>query len=243
MKEMLEEIAAEIMAPTTSWTRELVDGPEEQADLFKGIGQEWTLQVIAAGPARLGTAVSKKRLVVMKLTDELAEVRREPSSRGAPVKRVYMPHAGHFIGAQDCSFHINTYVATGYIVSTVGEYRPSIVFDGPGAEGMRPRRDDDPPKGLGYPEAESMYETMVFKAKRAAVDYECCPYRMSDASGVDSERYATSHDAMLGHEAMCKKWERKKKLNLKVNAKEGDVKKTEQRRLIKSFLNGKTVRA
>ena len=36
---------------------------------------------------------------------------------------IWMPHPGHFIGASNCKFIMNTYV-NGYIVSTVGEYFP-----------------------------------------------------------------------------------------------------------------------
>lgn len=39
--------------------------------------------------------------------------------------RIYMPHAGHFCGSDDCRFHLNTYV-NGYIVSTIGEYWPPV---------------------------------------------------------------------------------------------------------------------
>lgn len=122
------------------------------------------------------------------------------------MKRVYMAHPGHFIGGADCAFHLNTYVASGYIVSTVGEYRPKVVFEG---DGIRPRRDDDPPKGLGYPEETSLYETMVFKAKKSSTT--CCPWRMESGHELDSKRYATPDAAAKGHEAFCKKWERKKR--------------------------------
>jgi hypothetical protein len=78
-----------------------------------------------------------------------------------------MAHAGHFICGDSCSFHLSTYVETGYIVSTVGEYRPSAILEGEYPnQTIRARRDADPPHSLGFPEKESMYETMVFRAKK-----------------------------------------------------------------------------
>lgn len=38
---------------------------------------------------------------------------------------IWMPHAGHFCGGNECRFRLNTYV-NGYIVSTVGEYLPPL---------------------------------------------------------------------------------------------------------------------
>jgi hypothetical protein len=121
-----------------------------------------------------------------------------------------MAHAGHFICGDSCSFHLSTYVETGYIVSTVGEYRPSAILEGEYPnQTIRARRDADPPRSLGFPEKESMYETMVFKAKK--VDSACCPYRMVSGSELDSKRYADADAAAKGHEAFCRRWERKKR--------------------------------
>ena len=120
--------------------------------------------------------------------------------------RIYMPHPGHFIGGQSCCFHLNTYV-NGYIVSTVGEYAPSHVFEN-GA--MRPRRDDDPVEPFGYPRESSLYETMVFRAKKSEetdAKWQCCPWRQADGHDLDFKRYATATDAVAGHEAMLKKYE------------------------------------
>jgi hypothetical protein len=126
------------------------------------------------------------------------------------VKRVYMPHAGHFIGGDSCSFHLSTYVATGYIVSTVGEYRPSAIVEGEyPSQTIRARRDADPPRGLGYPEETSLYETMVFGAKK--VNNACCPWKMVSGSELDSKRYGTPEEAAKGHEAFCRRWEKKRK--------------------------------
>lgn len=125
--------------------------------------------------------------------------------------RVYMAHAGHFIGGASCRFVLNTYVPTGYIVSTVGEYCPSVVFDGPRGSlnrAMRPRRDNDPPEELGFsgdPERPALFETMVFRA--VADDSKCCPWRQESGSELDGARYSTSDEAAEGHEAMCRKWE------------------------------------
>lgn len=37
---------------------------------------------------------------------------------------IWMPHPGHFCAASACRFVLNTYVPTGFIISTIGEYYP-----------------------------------------------------------------------------------------------------------------------
>ena len=121
--------------------------------------------------------------------------------------RIYMPHPGHFIASFDCRFRLNTYVPTGYIVSTVGEYAPPHVATYDPDDPLRDRDyQRDPFQEIGL---YRLFETMVFKAKKTKA--ECCPYEADVERGeVDFEGYNTSGDAMRGHEAMCLKWEKKR---------------------------------
>lgn len=114
---------------------------------------------------------------------------------------VYMPHPGHFICAQDCCFFLNTYV-NGYIVSTVGELLYGSDRALPDSERAKRKWR---PLGAG---ADSLYETMVFPAKRAGrpAKYMCCPWEASDFSGIDSQRYATATAAAEGHAAFVAKY-------------------------------------
>lgn len=118
---------------------------------------------------------------------------------------VWMGHAGHFIGSRYCGFHLNTYVE-GFIVSTVGEYRPSVVFeDGK----LRARKDADPLEPLGY-QADSFYETMVFPAKQAQGEAAlCCPWTAADWGNLEGQRYSTPGAAYAGHLAMIEKYSAK----------------------------------
>ena len=123
-------------------------------------------------------------------------------------ERVWMGHPGHFIGGSDCRYHLNTYV-NGYIVSTVGEYCPSTVYE---RGTFRARRGDDPPEPLGSGK-ESLYETVVFEATRREPDdmdagfKSCCPWFQASGDCLDSRRYATADDAAAGHAEMLEKWE------------------------------------
>lgn len=103
---------------------------------------------------------------------------------------LWMPHAGHFILGRSCGFRLNTYV-NGYIVSTVGELKyPRDAEDAP-----------DRPLGAGK---DSLYETMVFKAKKSKE--KCCPYQQVDGNTLDSARYKTAEAAVKGHHEMLAKW-------------------------------------
>lgn len=104
-------------------------------------------------------------------------------------KWIWMPHAGHFIAASNCSFRLNTYVG-GYIVSTIGEYVPRSGVTG-GAEFEE----------IG---CDRLYETMVFKSRKSG--YKCCPFEMKNCSEIDFKGYKTSKEAMKGHYKLCKKW-------------------------------------
>lgn len=131
-------------------------------------------------------------------------------------KTVWMPHPGHFVCANDCRFHLNTYV-NGYIVSTVGEYWPDssvrrlhaqlndIVIKGEGDDWDRNYF-----KKFGYEEigAGRKYETMVFKA--VMVKNTCCPYRANHDKMFDFSGYNDAEAAYLGHMKMIRKWSKKK---------------------------------
>jgi len=107
---------------------------------------------------------------------------------------LWMPHAGHFILGRNCGFRLNTYV-NGFIVSTVGELRHSG------------DREDDPDRPLGAGK-DSLYETMVFKAKKSR--QKCCPYQQVDGTALDSTRYKTAEAATVGHHKLLAKWGRMK---------------------------------
>jgi hypothetical protein len=127
----------------------------------------------------------------------------------------WMPHPGHFIGGNNCRFHLNTYVGE-YIVSTVGEYLPdSAVREilaksrGIELEGKGDYREYDYLKKNGYEKLglDRLYETMVFKAGPSKDP--CCPFRATDFSNLDFDGYNTPEDAFKGHLAMCDKWSQK----------------------------------
>jgi len=110
----------------------------------------------------------------------------EAPEPGTQVEWVWMGHAGHFIGSQDCQFHLNTYV-NGYIVSTIGEYLPK----------PEPRRSDWHEIGYGR-----TYETFVFTAEPG--ELECCPWVASNWSEIDSRGYTDVGEASRGHLEMCR---------------------------------------
>ncbi len=129
---------------------------------------------------------------------------------------VWMPHPGHFICAQDCKFHLNTYV-NGYIVSTVGEFLPDssvreIFAESRGIKlkGKGDERKHDYLKKIGFEEigCERKYETMVFTGKKAEVSpcSSCCPYIVDEYRELDMKGYNDPGKAYRGHIEMCKKW-------------------------------------
>jgi hypothetical protein len=100
------------------------------------------------------------------------------------MSRRYFGHAGHFIGAPSCRFHLHTHVH-GYCVSTVGDYHPA----------HKPH--DGPAEQIGY---DRLYETMVFKL---GPDDE--PINWTE---IEMEGYADDEEADAGHEAMVQRVER-----------------------------------
>lgn len=93
---------------------------------------------------------------------------------------------GHFIGAPDCCFHLHTTVRGKFRVSTVGCYHPASEREG---------RKVGPVREIGY---QRLFETMVFKMRRGAVDY----------AGIDMAGYNNERDAEAGHAAMVAKYAR-----------------------------------
>ena len=132
---------------------------------------------------------------------------------------VWMPHAGHFICANKCEFHLNTYIGK-YIVSTVGELWPergvreihARICDPEWLKNNCSFRGDDFDyaymKRFGYEDigCDRKYETIVFKAKKAKEKNSCCPYRIIVSQEVDMQGYNNPEDAYKGHLRLCNKW-------------------------------------
>ena len=134
-----------------------------------------------------------------------------------------MPHAGHFICANKCQFHLNTYVGK-YIISTVGELWNergvreihAQVYDSKWlADNMHLKGDyfdNAYMKRFGYEEigCDRKYETMVFKAKKTM--HKCCPYGIVVSKDVDMQGYNNADDAKIGHYKLCNKWSKPSKV-------------------------------
>lgn len=67
---VLDEIRTTI-PKVPQWTKEPL---EHGAILYAGTVDGWHLQVAALGEARMGTAVQASKLLIVKLTDELAQL-------------------------------------------------------------------------------------------------------------------------------------------------------------------------
>lgn len=136
---------------------------------------------------------------------------------------IWMPHAGHFILSDKCRFHLNTYLPSGYIVSTVGELWNERAVRDIHAEVVDPiwygeNRDFKGDiydaafmKKFGFQDIgyNRKYETMVFKAKKNHdPKWQCCPYEAVIGQDVDMDGYNTGVEAFKGHTEMCEKWEK-----------------------------------
>ena len=111
-------------------------------------------------------------------------------------ERKYLGRPGHFVGADNCRFHLHTHVA-GYCVSTVGDYRPPHVWD-ESMGGLRAREREDPMDEIGH---RRFFETMVFLLTESGDDVQ-------DWQEVDFAAYATTAEADAGHEQMVSRVER-----------------------------------
>ena len=132
-------------------------------------------------------------------------------------------HAGHFICAQWCRFHLCTVVG-GYLVSTVGEYWPyrevreihAKVYD-PGwlADNQHLKGDTFDAaymKRFGFETigCDRKYETMVFRAGKPCTFKDCrCGLPTIDGSELDFGGYNNAGEAAKGHYTLCQKWDKK----------------------------------
>jgi hypothetical protein len=133
---------------------------------------------------------------------------------------VWMPHPAHLIVAQDCRFHLATYLPNGYIVSTVGEYWPdrqvrqihAEVFDLTWHLANKDRKGDDYDhaymehfgyESLGF---DRIYESMVFKGKVAGEGCPACPYVIESGSNLDFAGFNDAGEAYKGHLELCDAW-------------------------------------
>jgi hypothetical protein len=66
LDEIREAIGAATWRPKEPLDREAV--------LYGGTASDWTVQVVALGEARMGTAVHAKKLLIVKMTDEFSEL-------------------------------------------------------------------------------------------------------------------------------------------------------------------------
>jgi len=101
--------------------------------------------------------------------------------------RRHWDRPAHFIGSAECHFGM-TDVVSGFIISTVGDYRPF---------GER--------KKIG---SYRFYETLVFRdSGRRCEREDCCGGIPEPASWseIDGEGYQTEEEAREGHARMIKK--------------------------------------
>ena len=104
---------------------------------------------------------------------------------------LWQGHAGHFICADRCAFHMATTVGE-FLVSTVGEYRSPLRS-----------KDSDPWEEIGY---RRLYETMVFKVAGRQAD-GCA--EVADYSEIEMEGYNDSESASAGHMRLCQEMQDK----------------------------------
>lgn len=99
-------------------------------------------------------------------------------------------HAGHFIGASRCLFHLHTRIGD-YRISTVGNYFP--------------REGDDEPTTVGI---ARLYETYVFRISGECSDCDppCGQGEVEDWSEIDALPANYADAAEANHLIMCKKY-------------------------------------
>ena len=127
-------------------------------------------------------------------------------------------HAGHFICANDCRFHLCTQVGK-YLVSTVGEMFPDsnvreIIAKTRGVvlEGIGDARRADYMKKIGFEEIGygRKYETMVFAAGNPCDAKGCnCGLPSINGSEIDSAIANDAKTATEGHRRLVEKYRRK----------------------------------
>jgi hypothetical protein len=129
-------------------------------------------------------------------------------------------HAGHFICAQWCRFHLCTKVGP-WLISTVGEYWPERGSREIHAKVYKPAwlvanqqlRGDDfdhaymKEFGFAYIGYDRKYETMVFRAGDPCVSKDCgCGLPQISGLELDFTGYNKAWDAARGHMMLCQKW-------------------------------------
>jgi hypothetical protein len=128
-------------------------------------------------------------------------------SAANPAEWVWMGHSGHFILGHECQFHLATYLGNGYLVSTVGEYRPDSKIREVLARARESKEPEPEFEEVGY---KRLYETMVFRATPSKDPSVCCPWRMAYGDELDMNGYNKPVEAEAGHYAMCRKWAKEK---------------------------------
>jgi len=105
-------------------------------------------------------------------------------------------YSAHFIGGNDCRFHLTTIIANGkYVVSTVGDYRPLL-------------SKCNKRKEVGY---KRFFETKVFEFEGRCEDEGCGCRVPIITSEIDRCGYQTAGEAQAGHLAICEKWDKPEK--------------------------------
>ncbi len=108
-------------------------------------------------------------------------------------KWIWQGSPGHFIAAESCGFHLCTVIG-GYLVSTVGDYRPM-----------------GPYTKLDTIGCDRFFETMVFRASRCIAEgCTCGEYRQHSGASLDFAPANTRAEAHAAHMAMCTKWAKRK---------------------------------
>lgn len=115
---------------------------------------------------------------------------------------VWMPHPGHMYISQDCKFFLTTWI-NGYIVSTVGEYRPDSRIRDTWTKTQKRKYEKMGSEDIGN---GRLYQTRVFKSLPKD-EASCCFYRIMNSSELDDSGYVSAKDAYLGHIRMCEKWD------------------------------------
>lgn len=128
-------------------------------------------------------------------------------------------HAGHFICAEWCRFHLCTQVGN-FLVSTVGEYMPDAPVRetlaqsrGVVLEGRGDARRADYLNKVGFEQIgyDRLYETMVFKAGKPCDSAECgCGLPAISGSELDFLGYNDAKSATDGHMRLVRKYARVK---------------------------------
>jgi hypothetical protein len=109
---------------------------------------------------------------------------------------IWMPHAAHHCQAHNMKFHLATFVG-GVIVSTVGE-----LVENRGNRMTRMEEGD-----FDLINADSLYETMVFKARNQDnPEGMCCPYIIIPGLPLETIKTNNNEMAYVAHMDACQRW-------------------------------------